>query len=104
MAFGPLLARGLFGDMAGKLFDSHEWHQIVRALDLSPRKAEIVALILEGLTDDAIAAALQVTKPTVRSHIGQLLRQCNVASRVGLVVAVFATFRHVVEGRRSPPP
>lgn len=89
--------------MAGKLFDNREWNQIVRALNLSPRKAEIVALLLEDCKDEAIAAALEVSKPTVRSHIGQMLRQCNASSRVGLVVEVFATFRRVVENRRNPP-
>lgn len=88
--------------MTKKLFDNREWSLIVRALNLSPRKAEIVALILQDFKDEAIADALQVSKPTVRSHIGQLLRQCKAASRVGLVVEVFATFRQVAEIRRPP--
>ncbi|HEY5312639.1 MAG TPA: LuxR C-terminal-related transcriptional regulator [Pirellulales bacterium] len=79
------------------LFNPDEWSQIVRALGLSPRKAQIVALILEDLKDDAIASALNLTKPTIRSHIGQMFRRFRVPSRLGLAVTVFLTFRQVVE-------
>jgi DNA-binding CsgD family transcriptional regulator len=84
--------------MSPPLFTPEEWAAIVKELRLSPRKAQITDLILQDLKDDAIAKSLKIRKSTLRSHLGQMLRQHGVASRVGLIVKVFEAFR-----RLSPP-
>ena len=42
---------------------------------LTPREAEIADLIVEGWTDSQICEQLHISKPTVRSHVGSILRK-----------------------------
>ncbi len=82
--------------MAQPLFDADEWDRIVCALGLTKRKAQIAALLLEGRTDDAIAKALGIGKPTLRTHLGQMSQQLGVTGRLGLAVKIFHTARHAL--------
>lgn len=84
----------------GALFSSEEWKALVAALRLSPRKAAIANLLLQDRKDAAIARALGLSKPTVRTHLRQMFSRFRVASRLGLVVRIFVTYRAVIEGRR----
>ena len=83
--------------MQANLFNADEWQSIVRHLNLSPRKAPIAACILEDMKDDVIAKRLGLAKSTIRSHINQILHRYQLASRVGVAVKLFATYREVVE-------
>ena len=48
---------------------------------LTPREAEILALITEGLSNRAIAKQLVITERTVKSHVSKILAKLNVSSR-----------------------
>jgi len=85
--------------MPRPLFSPEEWSKIVHALGLSPRKAQIAALILEGRSDDAIAKALGIRKPTLRTHLRQMSEQLAVTGRMGLAVVIFRTSRRL----QDPP-
>ena len=51
---------------------------------LSPRETEVLALVLEGLTDSAIAARLGLSVHTVKNHVRHIMEKCGVRKRVQL--------------------
>ena len=51
---------------------------------LSPREREVLALVAEGRTNKAIAAALFVSPNTVKTHVTSLLHKLRVDTRVQL--------------------
>jgi PAS domain S-box-containing protein len=58
------------------------------ALDaaLTPRQAEVLRLLADGLTTEAIARQLGVARETVRNHVRALLKRLGVHSRLEAVV------------------
>jgi DNA-binding NarL/FixJ family response regulator len=58
---------------------------------LTPREAEVVALIAAGLTNTEIAARLFITEATVKSHINHLFTKTGVRDRAQ---AVTYAYRH----------
>lgn len=51
---------------------------------LSPREREVLALVAEGRTNKAIAAALFVSPNTVKTHVTSLLHKLRADTRVQL--------------------
>lgn len=51
---------------------------------LTPREREIAALVADDLSDAEIAAAIQISRHTVRQHLKAVYRKLGVSSRVGL--------------------
>ncbi len=62
-----------------------------RALGLTPREHEIVALMAQGLTDREIAERLFISRKTASNHVTAVLAKRNLATRSA--VGVFA-IRH----------
>jgi two-component system nitrate/nitrite response regulator NarL len=54
--------------------------------ELTPRQAEVLRLLGEGLTTEAIAVRLGIAVETSRNHIRAVLRGLNVHSRLEAVV------------------
>ncbi|MFP4321688.1 MAG: response regulator [Anaerolineales bacterium] len=54
-------------------------------IHLSPRESEILALLAEGLTNQQIATHLNISRSTVKFHVGVLLSKLDVASRTEAV-------------------
>lgn len=57
-------------------------------LGLSPRQAQILALIMQGKSNKIICRELALAESTVKLHITSILRALNVANRVQAVIAV----------------
>ncbi|RZL66542.1 MAG: response regulator transcription factor, partial [Rhodococcus sp. (in: high G+C Gram-positive bacteria)] len=53
---------------------------------LSGREREVLELICEGMTDAEISSTLNLSKHTVRNHLGSLYRKIHVARRSSAVV------------------
>lgn len=48
---------------------------------LTPREVDVLRLVARGLGNQAIAAALSLSEPTVRSHVSAILGKLHLASR-----------------------
>jgi DNA-binding CsgD family transcriptional regulator len=74
-------------------FTPVEWDQVVDELNMSPRQADVVRLILAGKRDKQIAIKLGMSLPTVRTHLRIIFSRLDVKDRVELVLSVFAVLR-----------
>jgi DNA-binding NarL/FixJ family response regulator len=59
-------------------------------LGLTGRQIEVLALIMQGKSNKAICRVLDLSEPTVKSHVSAILRALNVSNRTEIVVAVNA--------------
>ena len=57
-------------------------------LGLSTRQRQVLALLVRGLTNKAIARRLDLAEQTVKAHISASLRALNVTNRTQAVIAV----------------
>jgi DNA-binding NarL/FixJ family response regulator len=54
--------------------------------ELTPREAELVALVASGLRNKEIASALSITEGTVKLHLHRIFRKLKVQSRLQLAL------------------
>jgi DNA-binding NarL/FixJ family response regulator len=57
--------------------------------ELTEREREVFDLVAEGRTNAEIGAALHLSEPTVKTHVGRLLRKLDARDRVQLVVLAY---------------
>ena len=55
---------------------------------LTDREREVAIAVAEGLTNDAIAARLNISASTVKAHLSTIQTKLNVDSRVRIAVLV----------------
>src|SRR5215510_12725962 len=59
-------------------------------LGLTGRQIDVLALIMQGKSNKAICRVLDLSEPTVKSHVSAILRALKVSNRTEVVVAVNA--------------
>ena len=57
---------------------------------LTPREAEVLQLMVEGLSNSEMAARLFLSLPTVKSHVASILRKLGVRDRTQAVVVALS--------------
>jgi DNA-binding CsgD family transcriptional regulator len=75
------------------IFTEKEWEVILEELSLSPRQKEVVRNLFYSLSDKQIAAKLNISVPTVRTHIGRLFSRFHLQDRSELILRIFQQFR-----------
>jgi NarL family two-component system response regulator LiaR len=60
-------------------------------LDLTEREREVLALMVEGLTNTQIAGRLTVSSSTIKSHVSNVLAKLGVTSRTEAVTLALRT-------------
>lgn len=64
---------------------------------LTPREAEILALIAQGKTNPEISRELVISATTVKTHVSHLLAKLNCRDRVALVIVAREAGLHTAE-------
>jgi two-component system, NarL family, response regulator len=84
------ISRGIAAQISG-------WMQsdVMEGSSLTPREHETLGLLVEGKTNQAIAAELRISEKTVEKHIKAIFEKLNVSSRVE--AAVVAIKRGIVK-------
>jgi DNA-binding NarL/FixJ family response regulator len=72
-----------------------------RAVDLSPREREVLALVAEGMPNKRIAGRLEISEKTVKAHLTRVYEQIGVSDRTQ--AALWAQ-RHGLGSGPAPDP
>ncbi|MDE2613234.1 MAG: response regulator transcription factor [Burkholderiales bacterium] len=73
---------------AGARAEPHQKVLRLEDLGLTPRQAEVLGLLLQGLPNKLIARQLNLSVETVKDHVAAVLRALNVGTRTQAVLAV----------------
>jgi DNA-binding NarL/FixJ family response regulator len=87
LVIAPQMAAALL-QRAGDLARSHTAHRHDETVRLTPREAEIVALIDAGLSNKQIASRLSIQPSTVKNHVHNILEKLEVEGRADAAAAV----------------
>lgn len=75
--------------------DGTHWQAVVRAMNLSPRQAEIVELILRDATTQQIEAVLGIKAPTIKMQRERIAARTGTRGRMQLAMHVLALSHEV---------
>ena len=79
---------------------SEDENAALMAEQLTPREREVLTLLVQGASGDAIARPLGISPNTVRTHVQSILTKLQVHSR--LEAAAFAVRHHLVSDPVGP--
>ena len=68
--------------------EPHQKMPSMKDVGLTPRQAEVLSLLLQGLPNKLIARQLNLSVDTVKDHVAAVLRALGVSSRTQAVLAV----------------
>ena len=68
--------------------EPHQKSLTLKEMGLTPRQAEVLSLLLQGLPNKLIARQLNLSVETVKDHVAAVLRALGVSSRTQAVLAV----------------
>ncbi len=68
--------------------EPHQKIPSMKDIGLTPRQAEVLSLLLQGLPNKLIARQLNLSVETVKDHVAAVLRALGVSSRTQAVLAV----------------
>lgn len=58
----------------------------LRAAQLTPQQHRVLSLMAEGMANKLIAYEMQISEPTVKAHVTEILRKLGVSSRTQAVI------------------
>ncbi len=80
--------------------NARTWAFVVREISLSPQQTRMLELLLQGMRDKQIAAALDIGIPTLRTQWNRIFQRLGVDDRIGLILHVFGvTIRSIQNGQ-----
>lgn len=79
------LASDIISDTICDLFPVHRKNNM-SSEKLSARELDVARLVASGMSNSEVATALCVSKNTVKTHLGNVLRKLNLRDRVGLAL------------------
>jgi len=85
IALSPRLAPRLVAEFARRRPQPQQ-RQLPAAHPLTPREAQIAAMVGEGLTNQQAARALGVEESTIKTHVANIAKKLGVPSRVHIAV------------------
>jgi DNA-binding CsgD family transcriptional regulator len=89
--------------LSSSIFTGEEWQSLADWLGLSPRELRMVQGVFNNCKANELAGDLNLSPPTVHTHLRRLFRQLGVTGRVALVVRVLdAHLRLNSPGLRPP--
>ena len=95
----PRLAARLFEEFARQAHRSNPPGDAATTPgDLTPRQMELLTLVSQGMTYPEIGAALSLSEPTVRYHMGQIMERLHLRNRAQVIA--YATSHGL---GKSPP-
>ena len=71
------------------------WRAVADALNLSPQHTRVVELVLRGMCDKQIAAAMRIHKSTLRTYFDRIHLRTGAHGRVGIMQKVLAVSHQV---------
>jgi DNA-binding CsgD family transcriptional regulator len=74
-----------------ELLTPEQWIGVADALGITPRELEIIVLLLESKTREAVARTLHISTRTVRQHLERIYQKLGVSDRVELVLCIMHT-------------
>lgn len=75
--------------------DDEHWRAIVAAMRLSPQQAKILQLVLRGMCDKQVAAAVGISEPTVQTYLQRISARTRTHGRMELAMHVLAVSRRI---------
>ena len=96
----------LFAKAVQALMENQQWFPLDTAIEtvsdnnhlqkfnLTPRQIDVLNMMMRGLPNKRIAAQLSISEPTVKEHIGNILKKLGVNSRVEAIT--------LLHGKRGP--
>jgi DNA-binding NarL/FixJ family response regulator len=79
----------LLSELAGQGRSKRVDPEAEKIASLSPREREVIALIMEGLSNKEIAERLFISEATVRHHLTSIFEKLRVSDRLGLTIYAF---------------
>ncbi len=83
------------------------WARASRAnrkpVELSPRELEVLELVADGLTNEAIAARLCLSVRTVERHLSNVYAKLRVSGKAGRAAAAVRFSESLRAGRQTTP-
>ena len=71
-----------------RLIQKDEWSAIWNSLRLTKREGEVVKLLFNGGTNEAVARELDIRPRTVRQYVEQIYQKLSVQDRVSLALLI----------------
>ncbi|MFD8871884.1 response regulator [Streptomyces sp. NPDC059590] len=95
----PAITRRLVERYARRDPDTAALHRDLAAL--TPREAEVLRLLAQGLSNAELAARLHLSEATVKTHVARILAKLGLRDRVQAVVVAYETGLVSPGGRRD---